>query len=326
MKEYLLNLCRINQKIRDPSEFYEFGDAVERFLQTEDDHGVYKKSVQNALKAVKRSLPLSCIVKIASLMKVKDGFLSESLLKRLLKRSALWDSILQYLSAFKIDTFDKKIARLVQSNSQFSTEAVYCYVREKKYLVNGLLESTDPLQISKQLDFIINCKIYSGIEKYIHLLGHRTKTVALKAFEMFWIFCRDPSNADNRKILKQQVQNPDKYYVDVVEKSLNIDESRHFIIFGWSFLVEKDEILNTVRFSDLVLKLEYLNRIVMKYAINNPTPCVDDIFEADLCEATSEKDCELLFKPVNIVNECSEIFDHMFDDNYKKDICDCYEF
>jgi len=324
LRDCLLKIDRINQEIRDPSEFYEFVSAAELFLASEANHSIFKKPVLRALKTVKSTLALSSIVRIASLLRTRRSFIRGRRLKKLLKCSSLRDSVLRYLLAHSISKFDRKISKLLVKNRSFQSETVYEYIRCKQHLSKRLLESTDRLLVSRQLDFIANCNVYFNIGSYMHLLGHSMKLIGFKAFEAFWsLFSGAVSDVPELgDVVQISPLNPAEYCLNIQAHTLNIDDAYHFVIFGWCFLAEKYEILSAVRSGDLNYKLARLNEIVSSYAVNVPRACSVDILERDLCGAVPMRESvgsgnSLPYEPT---------FDHLFDSNYRKCVCDCYEF
>ncbi|ELA42934.1 uncharacterized protein VICG_00249, partial [Vittaforma corneae ATCC 50505] len=302
--------------------------AAKEFLKTEDDHTIYIKPLIKALKTAKNRNIVACVFDIAALLNVREEFIRRKYLQKYFKRTTTRYSVLGYLNSFSIDFLDQSIKKRIEEDASFQSEEVYEYIKNRPVLARDLLFSSGPGLIPKQLNIIVNCKLFFNIQNYIQLLGHNTKLISFKAFEAFSIFFNEVSTnesildtLDLRNAVRKRDGYPNEYCLNIGDNSVCISDATNFIVFGWCFLPEKAEILKVARSQDHNGRIAKLKSIANKYSTRN-LPIESDI----------EEDHLVTYHPTTTYpfdSACSFFnhytFDHLFAKQYKKDICDCYE-
>lgn len=315
MKNYLMKIKSINQNITDPSEFYTFKSAVKQYLKTDNDHSKFIKSLIDSLKIIKKKRIIACIISISALLNVKTSFIPIKYLRKYIKSLKIRDSVVEYLNAFNIDKFDHLIEKIIVKDNDFQSESFFEYMKTREKLTTKFLANKNPNLLYKQFNLMINCKIFSEILYYVQFLGDNSALLCFKAFETFLIFFDEIKNKkiEHKSVIKAN----EDFYLNIEKNSLFISNPFNFIRFGWLFLPEKIEIENCVNNNDFLR----LKEIVNNYSSNNPVFNIE-IFDKSMLYHN------LIFQnqiETESIDLDQMIFDHLFEDNYKKDICDCYE-
>lgn len=328
MREYLLKIHKMNAGISDPSELHAFASAAKAFLKAEDSHAAYTRPLARALKTAKNRYIVACIFDIAASLNVGEGFLHEKYMRKYFKHTTTRHSVLGYLNSFGISFLDAAIRRAIEKDACFLSEEVYRHIKSRKTLSRDLLLGSNPELAPKQLDIIINCRVFFSIQSYVRLLGHSTKLVSFKAFEAFSLFFSEVSadegvldTFDLRSAVRKREERSGGYCLSVHDNSVCILDAANFIVFGWCFLPEKLEILELARSKDCKEKTARLQGIVNKYSAKSLEIGVD-ISEDNL--ATYKPGA---VGPSGLVHRDAVhcVFDHLFARKCKKACCDCYE-
>lgn len=327
MRKYLLKIHKINKKIRDPSEFHSFLYAANRFLNTGKDHREFVEPLRKALKRIKNSIVLACILAIAACIRVESGFISKKDLRKFLKSPITRNPLLQYLDSFNISFLDAKIRYLLENDREFYSEELFKYIAKRNPLARAFILHENRELVPKQLNFMVSCKVFYGIQHFIQYLGHETRLLSFKAFEAFSFFFEEVISNETR--LNEFLQEcgalcivsrrENTYCLNIDAHSIHIADVENFIACGWSFLPEKYEIVELVKSDDSLTKYQRLNEIVRHYAKNTVLIEALGINEASLC--SGQKDCRFFMN----IEEDESNFDHLFNKIYKKTVCDCYE-
>lgn len=335
MEKYLLKLHKLNQKIRDKSEFSAFLSSADQFLKGDESHSRYIRSIKKGLKKIRSKPVLAVIFEIASFINTERSFINKKILIKYLKDSITRDSVLKYLNTFKIQDLDAVILKLINKNSYPVTDSICRYIANNEDLLKDFLYNEDSENICRQLEFISKCNVFYNIRHYIQYMGHNSKLIALKAFEAFSMFfkliryhLRENSLSSfmtKFEIIDSVCVFPDDvFYLNIPAKSLQISNLCNFIQFGWKFISEKDLIVGCFEDDDTTYRTKVFTDIFLKYSANEYS---SEKYETDFNELNErglydQMPCKLQkeeFNPKNMV------FDHLFGNSYRKDCCGCYE-
>lgn len=322
IKKCVFRLDKLNGNIKDISEFHNFIDSIERFLGNESDHEIYKQPVLKALKSKKKQV-ISVSLYIASFLKVEAGFVPRRIVKKALMSRKTRDSALAYMRKFKIDFLDSKISNMLLKDSTFVSKELYKYIEEKKHIALRFLSLKEHRHAYRQLELVINSRVFFNMPYFIHYLGDSSKLICYKAFEAFQVFF-EAVEVENVKDSHQGLLEIERFthqdgksiYFDPNNKIFPIltEDPKNFIRFGWQFLEEKEVILDLIQ-----NKNKRLSKVINKYCKGELDGEELEIAESELVAVKRDK------KDNNIKTTEIGSFNHLFGKNYKKDNCDCHE-
>lgn len=327
MEIYLKKLHKINQKIKDPAEFWNFIDSAKAFINRAENcenQDLFVNSLRKALKLKNKTLVAQTIYEIASELKVNQSFVAIKTLKRDFKRSEVRSSVMKYLLKFEIKEFDHKIKKKLDKGKLRIDKNVLNYIKCNVEIAKDFMFNQDNENVFIQLDLIIESQVFYNISYFVQFLGSESRFLCFKAYEALNKFfeCIETNEKDLNTSYDSHAYSQVLEFIGseslslaLKENSLKIFNLQNFIIFAHSFLKERDEIIKMVKESDM----NGLLNIVSHYFSNVERRYLD-IKESDLCKRSKTN------IPVLIRHEDNESFAYLFRKKYRKDICDCYEF
>lgn len=332
MKEYLLKLHLINENIKDNSEFHAFLDSARRFLKADQNHLIYEKAISKAIK--KRNWRIiSLAFSIAAHLNSKKELFCRKIVKKYIKRSSVRDSILEYLTRFNLNFLDAEIAKMLEKDSTFVSKELYQYLKCNPRVLSRFLCIEDEAACYKQLELMINCEIFFNLPYFVRYLGHASSLICYKAFEAFYLFFQlvkvkyQTGNLEaflSLYNLESSIELEDvtgSFHLKLGLNSILVTDPINFLNFGWSFFPEKSHILDIVISDAITTKSTLINKMLGKYVCGELNIPEASISKKNLVFASFESNIEENTPSGFLDNN----FDHLFGDNYRKDICDCYE-
>lgn len=333
MNNYLQRLYKVNQEIKDPAEFANFENAARFFLRSTDiDHKVYISSIIKTLQKKTNREILRLAYGIASELEIKDSFIGAFFLERDFKRIETRSTVMKYLLKYKIEDFDEKIKVELSKKRLILDQNTFDYFKQKDHLVKEFMFDEKKENLFIQFDLITNSHVFYNISYFIQFLGNESKFICLKAFEAFSIFFEcinnkpDDYRNDIEKVINTDLNTPmvrdstnSRFYLVIELNTLDIQSLQNFIIFGFNFLKERDSILELVHREDRKRAMIDLFNLIGIY-------CRSTVYEQILIFPYDLLQISRFTKPIELIFEDNGSFDHLFEKNNRKDICDCIEF
>lgn len=319
MEFYLRKFHKINQKVIDQSDYENFYTAITQFLQTHrGQHQGFLKSLKKAIIRFKTpyltSLAYfvlsSMVLGVSDTKKRKNGPIPRSLVQMHFKKRAIRGAILAYINCFNLSYLDNAITKKLILDPHYISLELFKFIEMHPAAGNSIMERLESEYAFKQLSIIENCKVDFNVEYYLAMLGAASKIRALRAYEAFTqLFIRNsdepPYEVDERLMFCRQI-------LFNVPATLKVESPANFLVFGFNFIAERDEIIQAFETDDT----SHIRRLIFKYSHQE-------------CEPELKTPRELCYSkriaPLDAKFTEQADFDFLFNASSHKSIMDCME-